>query len=97
MLEERKMIRMIDEHTIEVSLPNKPGYERIAMGCLSSFAQSVGFKQERIEDLKTAVAEACIKAFYVGFEHPIPFWSELFLNNVAKKIGRQAHDSGKGA
>lgn len=62
---------MLKDHTIELSLPSVIGYERIAMGCLASFAQSVGFKQERIEDLKTAVAEACINAVQHGNKgHP---------------------------
>jgi serine/threonine-protein kinase RsbW len=57
---------MNNDHTIELSLPNALGYERIAMGGLASFAQGVGFKQERIEDIKTAVAEACINAVQHG-------------------------------
>jgi serine/threonine-protein kinase RsbW len=66
MLEERKMIRLLDENTIEVSLPNKLGYERIAMACSASFAKIVGFLPERIEDLKTAVSEACLNAMEHG-------------------------------
>ncbi len=57
---------MIDGQTIELSLPNTVGYERIAMGCSATYAQNVGFGQERIEDLKTAVAEACINAMLHG-------------------------------
>jgi len=64
--EERGMVRRLDERTIEVSLPNKLGYERIAMDCSASFARIVGFVSERIEDLKTAVAEACINAIEHG-------------------------------
>ena len=66
MLEERKMIRMLNENTIEVNLPNKLGYERIAMACSASFAKIVGFLPERIEDLKTAVSEACLNAMEHG-------------------------------
>ncbi len=66
MLEERKLIRMLNENTIEVSLPNKLGYERIAMACSASFAKIVGFLPERIEDLKTAVSEACLNAMEHG-------------------------------
>jgi len=66
MLEKRKMIRMLDENTIEVNLPNKMGYERIAMACSASFAKIVGFIPERIEDLKTAVSEACLNAMEHG-------------------------------
>ena len=66
MLEERKLIRMLNENTIEVSLPNKLGYERIAMACSASFAKIVGFLPERIEELKTAVSEACLNAMEHG-------------------------------
>ena len=61
-----KMVTMLDERTVEVSLPNRIGYERIAMDCSASFARIVGFASERIEDLKTAVAEACINAMEHG-------------------------------
>jgi serine/threonine-protein kinase RsbW len=57
---------MLDDHTIELSLPNVLGYERIAMGCIASFAKNLGFRDERIEDLKTVVAEACINAVQHG-------------------------------
>lgn len=61
-----KMVRRLDERTVEISLPNRMGYERIAMDCSASFARIVGFASERIEDLKTAVSEACINAIEHG-------------------------------
>jgi serine/threonine-protein kinase RsbW len=65
------MVRMLDESTVEVSLPNQLGYERIAMQCAASFAKIVGFLPERIEDLKTAVSEACLNAMEHGNKcHP---------------------------
>lgn len=57
---------MHGEGMVEVSLPTKLGYERIAMECSASFARLVGFLPERIEDLKTAVAEACLNAMEHG-------------------------------
>ena len=62
----RDMIRMLDDQTVEVSLPNRLGYERIAMECSASFAKMVGFVPSRIEDLKTAVSEACLNAIEHG-------------------------------
>ena len=59
-------IRILDDHTIEINIPNELGYERIAMACSASFAKIVGFSPERIEDLKTAVSEACINAMEHG-------------------------------
>lgn len=66
MAEEKQMVRMLDGRTVEVSLPNKLGYERIAMQCSASFAKIVGFGPERIEDLKSAVAEAILNAMEHG-------------------------------
>jgi serine/threonine-protein kinase RsbW len=57
---------MLNSQTIELSLPNTLGYERIAMGCSATYAKNVGFDEDRIEDLKTAVAEACINAMLHG-------------------------------
>jgi serine/threonine-protein kinase RsbW len=59
-------IRIFDKHTVEVNLPNRLGYERIAMECSASFAGLLGIASERIEYLKTAVSEACLNAFEHG-------------------------------
>ena len=66
-----QMIRRLNNRSVEVSLPSKLGYERIAMDCSASFAKMVGFAPERVEDLKTAVAEACLNAIEHGNKsHP---------------------------
>lgn len=62
------MVKNLSEKNIEVSIPNKLGYERIAMESSASFARILGFVQERIEDLKTAVSEACLNAMEHGNE-----------------------------
>ena len=51
---------------IEISLPNQVGYERIAMASAESYAKMIGLAPERIEDLKTIVAEAAINAMQHG-------------------------------
>ena len=62
---------MLDDRTVEVNLPNVSGYERIAMECSASFAKIGGLVKERIDDLKTAVAEACLNAMEHGNrDHP---------------------------
>ena len=64
-------IRMLDDRTVEVNLPNVSGYERIAMECSASFAKIGGLVKDRIDDLKTAVAEACLNAMEHGNkDHP---------------------------
>ena len=50
----------------EFELPTVLGSEKRAMEEVSKIAQRMGFKKERIEDLKTAIAEACINAMEHG-------------------------------
>jgi len=52
--------------SVEVRLPSRMGYEKVAMSAAAAVAKLVGFREERIEDLKTAVAEACINAIEHG-------------------------------
>jgi serine/threonine-protein kinase RsbW len=51
---------------VEVRLPSRLGYEKVAMSTASAVAKLMGFRDDRVEDLKTAVAEACINAIEHG-------------------------------
>ena len=51
---------------VELRLPSRLGYEKVAMSTAASVAKLRGFREERIEDLKTAIAEACINAIEHG-------------------------------
>jgi serine/threonine-protein kinase RsbW len=52
--------------SLELSFPSELGYEKIARDTVAAFARRLGFDQERIEDLKTALGEACINAIEHG-------------------------------
>ena len=56
----------LNSKNVEVILSNQMGYERIAMACSARFAKMLGLSPERIEDLKTIVAEAAINAMQHG-------------------------------
>jgi len=56
----------LNHDAVEIVMDNKLGYERVAMACAASFAKMMGFSAERIEDLKTVVAEAAINAMQHG-------------------------------
>lgn len=60
------MTAMHKSANVEVRLPSRLGYEKVAMSTAASVAKLMGFREERIEDLKTAVAEACINAIEHG-------------------------------
>jgi serine/threonine-protein kinase RsbW len=52
--------------TVEVRLPSRLGFEKVAMSAAAALAKLMGFREDRVEDLKTAVAEACINAIEHG-------------------------------
>jgi serine/threonine-protein kinase RsbW len=60
------MTTNLNERMVKIILPNILGYERIAMASSASFAKMFDFSFERIEDLKTIVAEAAINAMQHG-------------------------------
>ncbi len=54
------------ERVIELRLPSRLGYEKIAMDAASSLAYRMGFNTERVEALRTAIAEAITNAIEHG-------------------------------
>lgn len=52
--------------SIELSIPSELGYEKVARDAVAAFARRLGFDGEKIEDLKTALGEACINAIEHG-------------------------------
>lgn len=51
---------------MELSFPSELGYETIARDAVAAFARRLGLSSDRIEDLKTALSEACINAIEHG-------------------------------
>ena len=56
------------ERMIELRLPSKLGYEKVAMDTASSLARRMGFGADRVEALRTAIAEAVTNAIEHGNE-----------------------------
>lgn len=52
--------------SIDLSIPSELGYEQVVREAVASFAHRLGFATERVEDLKTAVSEACLNAIEHG-------------------------------
>jgi serine/threonine-protein kinase RsbW len=51
---------------MELSFPSELGYEVVARDAIAAYARYTGFDRDRIEDLKTALSEACINAIEHG-------------------------------
>lgn len=60
------MTTQLEDKTVEVTVASELGYERIARASAATFAGMIGFSADRIEDIKTMVAEAVINAIQHG-------------------------------
>ena len=82
---------------VEVTLPSRLGYEKVAMNAAASVAKLMGFDEARVEDLKTAVAEACINAMEHGnkFDEALSVGVTLFMRNDSLEV--RVVDNGSGA
>ncbi len=68
MSDEPKRSKM-GEKVIELRLPSRLGYERVAMDAASSLATRMGFNTDRVAALKTAVSEAVTNAIEHGNQY----------------------------
>lgn len=57
------------ERVVELRLPSRLGYEKVAMDTAASLARRMGFDGDRVEALRTAIAEAVTNAIEHGNEH----------------------------
>lgn len=76
--------------TVEVKIPSRLGYEKVAMSTAASMARLMGFTEDRVEDLKTAVAEACINAIehgnHLNAEVPVGVILSVHPNELQVKV-----------
>ncbi len=82
--------------SVEVRLPSRLGFEKVAMGTAASVAQLMGFPPDRIEDLKTAVAEACINAIEHGNHLNEKLSVGVILSATADQLEVKVVDNGSG-
>jgi serine/threonine-protein kinase RsbW len=83
-------------NTIELRLPSRLGYEKVAMNTAASVARLMGFAEERVEDLKTAVAEACINAIEHGNKLDDSLTVGVILSMDADSLEVKVTDTGDG-
>ncbi len=82
--------------TVEVRLPSRMGFEKVAMSTAAAVAKLMGFREDRIEDLKTAVAEACINAIEHGNRLNEKLSVGVVLSADADSLEVKVIDDGKG-
>ena len=57
---------MQSNRVVELRIPSELGYEKIAREAVATVARRLEFDEDRTEDIKTAVSEACTNAIRYG-------------------------------
>ena len=87
---------MRDGSAVEVRLPSELGFEKVAMSTAASMATMMGFSADRVEDLKTAVAEACINAIEHGNQLNDSLTVGVVLSSLDDELEVKVIDDGSG-
>ncbi len=82
--------------SVEVRLPSELGFEKVAMCTAAGMAGLMGFSHDRIEDLKTAVAEACINAIEHGNQLNESLPVGVILSRSDDELEVRVIDDGRG-
>ena len=81
---------------IELAVPSRLGLEQVAMDAAAAVAKLMGFSEDRIEDLKTAVEEACINSIEHGNQENANIKVPVELIADDYKLQVDIHDKGSG-
>ncbi|MBC8163159.1 MAG: ATP-binding protein [Roseiflexaceae bacterium] len=85
------------ERVIELRLPSRLGYEKVAMDTAASLARRMGFSADRIESLRTALAEAVTNAIEHGNGHEQGAKVSVMLTLRPDELVIDVEDQGRNA
>jgi serine phosphatase RsbU (regulator of sigma subunit)/anti-sigma regulatory factor (Ser/Thr protein kinase) len=81
---------------IRLTIPSRVGYEKLAMNTAAALAELIGFERERVEDLRTAVSEACLNAMEHGNKLYDSNRVEVSFKPARENLTIQIFDNGAG-
>jgi serine/threonine-protein kinase RsbW len=81
---------------IELRIPSAFGYEKMAMKLAGLIAEQVGFTPERVDDIKTAVSEACLNAIEHGNRSHADARVRVMFNITKEQLCIDIEDQGRG-
>ena len=79
---------------MELSFPSELGYEKVAREAVAAFARRLGCDRERVEDLKTALGEACINAIEHGNGRAPGLRVDVSCVGADDRLEIEVHDCG---
>jgi serine/threonine-protein kinase RsbW len=86
---------MANDRVVEIYIPSELGYEKIPMAAAATVAHRMGFSQDRIDDLKTAVSEAVTNAIEHGNQSNVDIKVMVELTIQDKSLTLNVVDQGK--
>ena len=90
------MIPANTSRVVELKIPSELGYERVAREAAATVARRLGFSSERLEELKTAVDEACTNAIRHGSKSDARMKVVVVLTADETKLDILVKDPGAG-
>lgn len=82
------------DKSLELHIPNILGQEKVAIDFAASAAKKMGFTGKRVEDLKTAVSEACLNAIEHGNKMDSSMKVGIILNVEEMNLQVTVQDDG---
>jgi serine/threonine-protein kinase RsbW len=79
---------------VEIFLPSTLGYEKVARNAAEAVAEEMGFSPDRIEDLKTAISEACMNAIEHGNQEDKTTSVTVLLTAAPQQLEIKVADEG---
>lgn len=86
----------MSEKKFEVHVPSVLGCEKVAMDFAASVAKAMNFPADRVDDLKTAVAEACTNAIEHGNKMDASTKVGITLTVAGGRLQVDVQDEGRG-
>ncbi len=83
------------QETVQIIIPSILGYEKIVLSAVREIARCTGFTAERVEDMGTAVQEACINAIEHGNRGVKNAAVQVTITNTAIKLQIEVQDCGR--
>src|SRR5215475_7808850 len=86
--------QIASQPSMELSFPSELGYEKVAREAVAAFARRLGCDRESVEDLKTALGEACINAIEHGNGRAPGLRVDVSCIGADDRLEIQVHDQG---
>ncbi len=80
--------------SMELILPNELGYELIARDAIAAFARRLGMSREQVDDVKTALCEACVNAIEHGNSLKPDLHVQISCQVDAERLVIEVYDQG---